>query len=233
MSDFLSWLFIIGLFGVAVWLMPPRPVSRPAPPAMRPPVTPITAAPVPAPVAPARAAAVRPFSWSGASTARMTAELTASLCDGLTGEPLDPRQRLWRCTRCRTCYHEASRAALQAENLGRCLSCTATTFEPFSVAPSGSPVTLTARVWRVEAARDSGFYVAVLENKRWREARKLIFPPAFSTQPGARDFIESLAHRQVAVRGRLVSDGPLGPRIVVTDRSMVRATANPTPDRSR
>jgi hypothetical protein len=224
MSDLFTLLGIIALFGGGIWLMSLGPASRPA---TRPPVTPAMPAATSAP-----AATVRPFSWSRGSTARMTAELTAGLCDGLTGEPLDPRQRLWRCTHCRTCYHEASRAALQTENLGRCLSCRGSTFEPFSAARPEEPVTLTARVWRVEAAADAGFYVAVLDNKRWREARKLIFPPAFSAQPGARDFIHALANRQITVRGRLVNDGPLGPRILVTDRRMVRALANPTPDRS-
>jgi hypothetical protein len=231
MSDLFSWLVIIGLFVAAAWLMSLGQNSRPAPPAVRRPTRP---APPPAPVratppAPAPAATVRPFSWSGASTARVTAELIAGLCDGLTGERLAPGQRVWRCTRCRTCYLDASRAALQAENHGCCLSCTGTSFVPFIDAAPDEPVTLTARVWRVEAAMDPGFYVAVLDNKRWRDARKLIFPPAFSTRPGARRFIASLANREVTVRGRLVNDGPLGPRILVTDRRMVRAIANPTP----
>jgi hypothetical protein len=223
MNDLTWWVILAGL--IVGWWLASRRSSSPAPPV--PPVR-----PTPASVS-ARATTARPFSWTGVPAARMVAELSVGICDGLTGEPLDPRQRLWRCARCHTCYHEASRAMLQAENRGCCLSCTATRFEPFSVAAPSGPATLAARVWWVGAAAEPGFYVAVLENKPWRQARKLIFPPAFSAQPGACRFIASLADREVTVRGDLASDGPLGPRIVITDRSMVRAIANPTPDRSR
>lgn len=207
-----GWLVWAVVIGLTYWLFKSRRPARPnaSAPTVRPPVP-----------------LIRRLRWFAPPEPRITAEVTSGIRDGLTGAPIEPGQRTRRCTRCHTAYHEASHATLLTDNDGRCLSCLATTFEPFGTAETvdaGEAITLTARVWWVGAAAEPGFYVAVLENKPWREARKLIFPPTFTARPKARDFIASLADRQVTVRGPLASDGPLGPRIVVTRRSMVRPT---------
>jgi hypothetical protein len=216
-------------------------LATPVPtPVTSPPVAPLAARRGPAlrpGVAPAdRPARSRASTWTERGAARVTAEPAEAVCDGLTGARLDLTQPLWRCTRCRTCYRDDSRRTLQEENGGGCLACGGTNLQRFTpdpappaAAPVEGPVTLTAHVCWLGPAAEPGFYVAVLENKSWRQALKLIFPPALTAQPGAMAFIAGLTGREITARGPLATNGPLGPRIIVTDRRMLRLAATPTP----
>jgi hypothetical protein len=252
MSDWSSLIPAGLLLGAVYWglrgrwagrggdLAPPGPVIV-ASGLATPLTTPIGAPPVP-PSATPPAPRSRACAWSERGAPRVTAEPTEAVCDGLTGAPLDLTQPLWRCTRCRTCYHDDSRRTLQEENGGGCLACGSTDLQRFTPAPAPrahptaaaaplaeGPVTLTARVWWLGPAAEPGYYVAVLEKKPWRQALKLIFPPALAAQPGAMAFIAGLTGREITARGHLATDGPLGPRIVVTDRRMLRPAAASIP----
>ena len=162
----------------------------------------------------------------------MVAEPVGALRDALTGLPLDPGQSLWRCARCRAAFHADSRATLAAENDGNCLSCGHAVLEPVLPAPAAAPApalaTLTARVCWLGPAAEPGFIVALLEDKPWRQARKLVFPPGVTHSAAAARFIAGLEGRTVTVGGRMDAEGPLGPRIVVTDLAAVRLVP-PTP----
>jgi hypothetical protein len=173
---------------------------------------------------------------------RLLAERTEAVLDGFTGAPLDLGRPLWRCTHCSACYEDASRDMLQAENGGRCLSCNTASLARYT-APSrpppriaaapeptryrDGPVTITLQVRWVGPAADPGYFVAILEDMPWRQALKLIFPPAVSRRPDVARLIGALDRRRVTVAGRLTTAGPLGPRIVVTDPAMLRAIHPP------
>jgi len=253
MSELLQALAAIAVAAGVYWAISRYQAPRPATPAAT-----RAGSPAGGPTAAAGGRRVPAFGWSEREAPRITAELTADIRDGVTGAPLDPAQPVWRCTSCHTCYQEASRAVLAAENLGQCLGCGTAELERLmpsrppaaratpvphttparraehatDAAYAEGPITLTAHVWWVGSAADPGFYVAVLENKPWRRALKLIFPPAFSAQPGGAALVAGLREREVTVSGHLATNGPLGPRIIVTERRMIRTTSNPTHDRS-
>ena len=228
MSDFAGWLGAAVWIGGVYWLLKQRVPARPASPPRPAPPPPSAPPPVPRPPP------TLPLPRTGPGAPRVTAELTAGIRDGLTGETIKHGQQACRCTRCHTAYHEESHATLQTDNAGQCLSCSATTFEQYTTAAVDGLTSFTARVCWVGAAAEPGFFVALLDDKPWRQARKLIFPPAFTSRRSARGFIASLANQEVTVRGSLASDGPLGPRIVVTRRDMVRPNPDPKhPHRSR
>jgi hypothetical protein len=198
--------------------------------------------PAPPPVPVGRPVRPRPMEWRERRVPHVIAAPRVGLCDGLTGAVLDRTQPLWRCTRCLTCYQDESRRALQEENGGGCLACNGTDLQRLAPehtpstaagtgltdeAPAEGPVAVTAKVWWLGPAAEPGFCVVVLENRSWREALKLIFPPALTAQRGAVAAIAALAGRAVVVDGHLTTGGPLGPRIVVTDRRSLRPTAIP------
>ncbi len=46
--------------------------------------------------------------------------------DGLTGELINPAERVYQCTNCQTLYHETSVQALVGDMGGRCMQCQST-----------------------------------------------------------------------------------------------------------
>jgi hypothetical protein len=217
--------FLLGvllLFGAVWWFHRQDERTRPAPPA----AAPLRFVPVPHVVH---------------EPPRLLTELTETVLEGFTGAPLDLSRPLWRCRNCSACYEDASRDILQVENGGRCLSCNAASlarFEPSRAAPPrvttppryrDGPITVTLPVRWIGPAADPGYVVAILEDLPWRQALKLIFPPAVARRPDVARLIAGLARRRVTVAGRLATAGPLGPRIVITDASMIRAVHPPLP----
>jgi DNA-directed RNA polymerase subunit RPC12/RpoP len=46
-----------------------------------------------------------------------------SVCDALTGAPINTSARVWRCVKCQSLYHQASVTALEKDNDGACVQC--------------------------------------------------------------------------------------------------------------
>jgi DNA-directed RNA polymerase subunit RPC12/RpoP len=46
-----------------------------------------------------------------------------SVCDALTGAPINIHAKVWRCVKCQSLYHHASVTALEKDNDGACIQC--------------------------------------------------------------------------------------------------------------
>jgi DNA-directed RNA polymerase subunit RPC12/RpoP len=46
-----------------------------------------------------------------------------SVCDALTGAPINTQAKVWRCVKCQSLYHDASVTALEKDNGGACIQC--------------------------------------------------------------------------------------------------------------
>jgi hypothetical protein len=46
-----------------------------------------------------------------------------SVCDALTGAPIDTYGKVWRCVSCQSLYNHASVVALEKDNDGACVQC--------------------------------------------------------------------------------------------------------------
>jgi hypothetical protein len=53
----------------------------------------------------------------------MSRSSVTSVCDALTGAPIDTQAKVWRCVKCQSLYHHASVTALEKDNDGECIQC--------------------------------------------------------------------------------------------------------------
>jgi DNA-directed RNA polymerase subunit RPC12/RpoP len=52
--------------------------------------------------------------------------------DAFTGEPLDPRRGIYRCSQCQAMYHAETFRLLEREHGGRCVACRTRSVHPFT-----------------------------------------------------------------------------------------------------
>jgi hypothetical protein len=53
----------------------------------------------------------------------MSRRSVSSVCDALTGAPIDTHGKVWRCVNCQSLYNHASVVALEKDNDGACVQC--------------------------------------------------------------------------------------------------------------
>jgi hypothetical protein len=57
----------------------------------------------------------------------MSKSSVSSVCDALTGGPINTQGKVWRCVSCQSLYNHTSVIALEKDNDGVCVQCTSKT----------------------------------------------------------------------------------------------------------
>jgi hypothetical protein len=53
----------------------------------------------------------------------MSISSVSSVCDALTGAPINTQSKVWRCVNCQSLYNHSSVIALEQDNNGACIQC--------------------------------------------------------------------------------------------------------------
>lgn len=164
------------------------------------------------------------------------------LHDAFTGAPLDKSLGLHQCQACKVYYHTESLQILREANDSQCVSCQSVNiiavigvskstggrdYTPNLVTlqnyrqHEGSVVTFEGRVYKVNESRRGNDFAVMFEDKSWVKGFKLVFFRDGARKVGGARYINSLAGKNVKVRGLVIKHPKFGYEIVVSEKSMI------------
>ena len=171
--------------------------------------------------------------------------LLTDVGDGVTGRPVRPTRGLHRCAQCHVSYETSSVEFIRRENDGCCVGCGSTSVVPLAGSPADEPptredqeeittlanyrsrvgevVVFEGRCVRVLPSRRGTAYAVMFEEGGWTDGFKLVIRTGFVSEVGGAHFIQSLAGRNIRVRGLIARSPVFGYEISVTTRSMILA----------